>query len=344
VKIAQIAPLFESVPPRGYGGTERVVSYLTEELVAQGHDVTLFASGDSQTGARLCPRTARALRLDPRKPDALSSHLLMLEHVAGRADEFDVIHSHADYLAFPFARRSPTEWLSTLHGRLDHEYLGEVFGEYSDHAVVSISDAQRAQLPHARWARTIHHGLPSDLYTFHETGGTDLVFVGRISPEKRVDRAVEIAVRSGRRLRIAAKVDPADAEYYDQMKPLLNHPLVEFVGELGDRDKNDFLGNAAALLFPIDWPEPFGLIMIEALACGTPVIAWRHGSVAEVLTHGETGYLCDDVGEAIRAVRRIEKLERARCRAEFERRFTAARMASDYVEVYTWIRSQPRAA
>jgi len=268
----------------------------------------------------------------------------MIERVAQRAREFDVIHSHIDYLPFSIARRSRSSWLTTLHGRLDMEYIEHVFREFPEQYVVSISDSQRAPLPWLRWARTVHHGLPRDLYRFNSRGGDDLVFMGRISAEKRVDRAVEIALRTGRKLRVAAKIDDADTEYYASIKRCLSHPLVEFVGELGDADKSEFLGNAAALLFPIDWPEPFGLILIEALACGTPVIAWRHGSVGEVLRDGETAFLCDDVGQAVRAVNRIDKLDRRRCRAEFERRFTATRMATDYLAVYEWIQSEQRAA
>ena len=335
MRIAQIAPLYESVPPHGYGGTERVVSYLTEELVAQGHEVTLFASGDSQTTARLVPPVPEALRLSATQTDPLIPHLVMLERVFKRADDFDVIHAHVDALCLPFARRAPVTVVSTLHGRLDLEELVPLYDEYSDQWLVSISDSQRAPLPEARWIGTVHHGLPRDLYRFHPDPASYLAFIGRVSPEKRVDRAIEIAIRSHRKLRIAAKVDRADAEYFEErIKPMLNHPLVEWVGEVDDAAKDDFIGNAAALLFPIDWPEPFGLTMIEALACGTPVIAWQHGSVAEVLEDGVTGFLCDDVGAAVRAVGRLDRLSRRTCREEFERRFTAERMASDYVAIY----------
>ena len=344
MKIAQVAPLFESVPPVGYGGTERVVSYLTEELVAQGHEVTLFASGDSSTEAKLERCATRSLRTDARKPDPVAHHLMMIERVAEQATEFDVIHSHIDYLPFSLARRSPTPWITTLHGRLDMEYVEEIFKVFSEQHVIAISDAQRSQIPWLRWARTIHHGLPRDLYQFNPRGGEDLVFMGRISAEKRVDRAVQIAIRTGRKLRVAAKIDEADIEYYEGIKKCLAHPLVEFIGEIGDAEKSDFLGKAAALLFPIDWPEPFGLILIEALACGTPVIAWKHGSVEEVLSHGQTGFVCDDVAQAVRAVNNIDKLDRRRCRAEFERRFTATRMAKDYLAVYEWIPNEQRAA
>jgi glycosyltransferase involved in cell wall biosynthesis len=335
VRIAQLSPLFESVPPRGYGGTERVVSYLTEELVALGHEVTLFASGDSRTRAKLVPGAERALRLDPERPDPLAFHLLMLEQAFRDADEFDVVHAHLDHLAYPFARRSDAPVLTTLHGRLDLGWLRPVYREYDDQPVVSISDSQRRPLPWLRWAATVYHGLPHGLYRFHPRGGDYLAFVGRIAPEKRVDRAIEIAVRSGRPLRIAAKIDPADAEYFqNRIRPMFRHPLVEYVGELGDVEKNDFLGNAAALLFPIDWPEPFGLTMIEALACGTPVIAWPHGSVPEVIDDGATGFLCRHLEDAVRAVARIDRIDRVACRRAFEQRFTARRMAEEYAAVY----------
>jgi len=335
VRIAQISPLYESVPPRGYGGTERVVSWLTEALVAAGHELTLFASGDSETSARLVPCAPRALRLDPAAHDPIASHVLMLEQAFQRAREFDVIHAHVDYLSFPFARRTPVPVVTTLHGRLDLPVLQPLFCEYREQRLVSISDDQRRPLPHARWERTIYHGLPPDLLEFHPDADDYLAFLGRISPEKRVDRAIEIAVRAGRRLRIAAKVDAADRAYYEsEIRQLLDHPLVEFVGEVGDADKNEFLGQAAAVLFPIDWPEPFGLIMIESLACGTPVIAWPQGSVPEVLEDGVSGYLCSDIDSAVRAVEQLEKLDRRHCREAFESRFTAERMARDYLAVY----------
>jgi glycosyltransferase involved in cell wall biosynthesis len=334
MRIAQIAPLYESVPPHGYGGTERVVSYLTEELVAQGHEVTLFASGDSQTRATLVSGAPEALRLggcrDPYLP-----HLLMLEAAFTNARRFDIIHCHVDAPCLPFARRSQVPVISTLHGRLDLEDLVPLYNEYAEQWVVSISDAQRDPIPDARWAATVHHGLPSHLYRFHPEHQGYLAFIGRVSPEKRVDRAIEIAIRSHRPLRIAAKVDRADREYFKEtIEPMLHHPLVSWIGEVNDDAKDEFLGNAAAMLFPIDWPEPFGLTMIEALACGTPVIAWQHGSVSEVLEHGVTGFLCDDVGAAARAVQRLDRISRATCRQSFERRFTVERMARDYVQVY----------
>jgi glycosyltransferase involved in cell wall biosynthesis len=335
VRIAQISPLFESVPPQGYGGTERVVSYLTEELVARGHEVTLFASGESVTSARLFPGAPRPLRLDSSCTDPIAHHLVMLEKAFEREHEFDVIHAHVDHIAYPFARRCGVPVLTTLHGRLDLESLQPLYHEYTDQWVASISDDQRTPLPHARWAGTVHHGLPENLYRFQPKRGDYLAFVGRISPEKRVDRAVEIARRTGQKLRIAAKIDPSDEAYYkDRIRPLLEHRNVEYVGEVDDAGKNDLIGNAAAVLFPIDWPEPFGLIMIEALACGTPVIAWPHGSVREVLRHGIDGFICDDVGAAVRAVHSIDRIDRAACRRSFEERFTAGRMAAGYLDLY----------
>ena len=335
MRIAQISPLYESVPPGGYGGTERVVSWLTEALVAAGHDLTLFATGDSRTSAELVPCAPRALRTDPDAHDPLASHLLMLERAYRCADQFDVIHAHVDYLAFPFARRVSCPTLTTLHGRLDLPMRQPMFREYREQRVVSISDDQRRPLPYARWEATIHHGLPPELFEFHAEPDDYLAFLGRISPEKRVDRAIEIALRAGRRLKIAAKIDAADRAYYErEVRDLLAHPLVEYVGELGDADKNAFLGQASAVLFPIDWPEPFGLIMIESLACGTPVIAWPQGSVPEVIDDGVSGFLCSDIESAVRAVGELEKLDRRRCREAFEARFTAERMASDYAAVY----------
>jgi glycosyltransferase involved in cell wall biosynthesis len=337
VRIAQLAPLFESVPPRGYGGTERVVSYLSEALHAAGHEVTLFASGDSRTAAELCAGSERSLRLDPSHGDPVALHLLMVERVFERASDFDVIHAHLDYLTFPAARRSEVPVVTTLHGRLDLPWIAPLFREFSEQRVVAISAAQRGQLPDANWIGTVHHGLPRDLYRFHRAGsGGYLAFVGRISIEKRVDRAIEIAVRSGVPLRIAAKVDPSDRAYFEaNIERLMDHPLVEYVGELTDAEKNDFIGNAKALVFTIDWPEPFGLAMIEALACGTPVIAWPHGSVREVLNDGVSGFIVSDVESAVRAVGEIDRIDRRRCRAEFEARFTAERMACDYVKLYT---------
>jgi glycosyltransferase involved in cell wall biosynthesis len=335
MRIAQVAPLYESVPPQCYGGTERVVSYLTEELVRQGHEVTLFASGDSVTAARLVAPCRDSLRLDTRCIDQLTHHILMLELVFKQASRFDCIHWHIDYLHFPLTRRQPTPHVTTLHGRLDLPDLEPLYAEFPDMPVVSISDAQRAPLPGAHWQGTVYHGLPADLYTFHPEPGTYLAFMGRIAPEKGVDRAIAIARRLGMELKIAAKVDPADRAYFEAVvAPLLREPGVEFVGEIGEAEKDHFLGRAAALLFPIDWPEPFGLVMIEAMACGTPVIAFRRGSVPEILEDGVTGFIVDDAEEAVRAAERLPQLSRRCCRQQFEVRFSAARMARDYLVLY----------
>ncbi len=335
MRIAEVAPLFESVPPAAYGGTERVVSYLTESLVRQGHEVTLFASGDSCTQARLVPVVPRSLRLDPAAPDWLLWHTVMVDRVFEQAGDFDVIHFHIDFLHYALARRCATPCLTTLHGRLDLPDLRALHAHFSSHPLVSISDSQRRPLSNANWCATVHHGVPASLYRLHEHGDGYFVFVGRISPEKRVDRAIEIAIACGRPLKIAAKVDAADREYFERdVRPLLAHPLVDFIGEIGDAGKDALIGNARALLFPVDWPEPFGLVMIEAFACGTPVVAYDCGSVAEVVQHGVTGFVVRDQDEAIAAARRIETLDRRRCREAFERRFTADRMASRYVQVY----------
>jgi glycosyltransferase involved in cell wall biosynthesis len=335
VRIAQVSPLFESVPPKLYGGTERVVSFLTEALIDLGHDVTLFASGDSITRAELVPTTREALRLDPRCKDDLAHHVRMLETVFRRADEFDVIHFHLDYLALPMARRCAVPCVTTQHGRLDLPDLWPLFRTYADAPMVSISDAQRTPVPFVNWRATVHHGLPPELYRFHPESKGYLAFLGRISREKRVDRAVEIACRLDMPIKIAAKISDADRPYYEQeIKPLFDDPRVEFVGEINEHDKDEFLGDAAALLFPIDWPEPFGLVMIEAMACGTPVVAFRRGSVAEVMADGVSGFVVDDVDAAVDATRRAVALPRRGCRDHFERRFLARRMAEDYVTVY----------
>jgi glycosyltransferase involved in cell wall biosynthesis len=337
MRIAQISPLAESVPPRLYGGTERIVSYLTEELVAQGHDVTLFASADSETAARLVRCAPRALRLDASVQDPVPHHLVMLEQLRQRAHEFDVVHFHIDLLHFPLVRTLGVPTVTTLHGRLDLPDLAPFYRFFPDVPLVSISDSQREPMPPVRWMRTIYHGLPRDLHRFTPRPKDGyLAFLGRISPEKRPDRAIAIATRSGMPLRMAAKVDKADVAYWrEEIEPLVrSNPLVEFVGEIGERDKAEFLGDATALLFPIDWPEPFGLVMIESMACGTPVIAFPSGAAPEVVDHGETGFLVSSVDEAVAAVGRAARHDRARVRAGFERRFTIERVAQDYLEVY----------
>jgi glycosyltransferase involved in cell wall biosynthesis len=336
LKVAQVAPLYERVPPRLYGGTERIVSYLTEELVALGHDVTLFASGDSLTAARLVPIGDEALRLSSHVTDPIAPHVLMFEQVAQRAHEFDIIHFHTDYLHFPLARRLEVPHVTTLHGRLDLPELDPLYREFADMPVVSVSDNQRLPLPFARWAGTVHHGLPEDRYHLAGGDGGYLAFLGRISPEKRPDRAIEIARRVGIPLRIAAKVSADDEAYFRrEIAPLLDDPLVEFVGEIGDNEKQLFLGNARALLFPIDWPEPFGMVMIESMACGTPVVAFRAGAVPEVIDDGVTGFIVDTMEQAVLATASACALSRERCREAFEERFAARRMALDYTRIYS---------
>ena len=335
MRIAQVAPLYESVPPKYYGGTERVVSYLTEELVRQGHEVTLFASGDSVTKARLISACQRSLRLDKHCIDQFAHHIVMLERVFQQAREFDIVHFHVDYLHFSTSRRQQITHVTTLHGRLDIPDLLPLYQEFRDMPVISISNVQREPLPWANWQATVYHGLPADLYRFRAQPGSYLAFLGRISPEKRVDRAIEIAKRIQIPLKIAAKVDRVDKKYFKTViEPLLTDSLVEVVGEIGDREKNEFLGNAYALLSPIDWPEPFGLVMIEAMACGTPVIAYRGGAVPEIIEEGQTGFIVEEVEDAVEAARQIPKLSRKYCREVFEQRFTATRMANDYVRVY----------
>ena len=335
MRIAQVAPLYESVPPQKYGGTERVVSVLTEELVRCGHDVTLFASGDSMTSAQLVAACPEALRLSKTCVDQFAHHVVMLEQVMKEKDRFDLIHFHVDYQHFPLSRREQVVSLSTLHGRLDLPDLVPVYQTFREMPVVSISDAQRRPLPWLNWQGTVHHGMPENRYEFHDRGGDYLAFLGRISPEKGLDRAIEIATRVGMPLKIAAKVDRADADYFSSViKPLLNNSLVEFIGEIGFPEKNDFLGNAAALLFPIDWPEPFGLVMIEAMACGTPIIAFNSGSVPEVMEHGITGFVVDSIDAAVRAVRDLGLVDRSKVRNSFEQRFTAGRMAEGYLGIY----------
>ena len=335
MRIAQVAPLYESVPPKYYGGTERVVSYLTEELVRQGHEVTLFASGDSETNARLVSACRRSLRLDKRYQGQMAHHFVMLERVFQHADEFDIIHFHVDYLHFPLSRREVVTHVTTLHGRLDIPDLVPLYHEFREMPVISISNAQRDPLPWANWQATVYHGLPGDNYQFRPEPGSYLAFLGRISPEKRVDRAIEIAKQVGMPLKIAAKIDRVDQDYFEsEIAPLLSNSLVEFVGEIDDDEKDEFLGNAYALLFPIDWPEPFGLVMIEAMACGTPIIAYRGGAVPELVEPGQTGFIVEGLEDAVEAVRRTAQLSRKRCREVFEQRFTTTRMAHDYVQQF----------
>jgi len=341
--IAQIAPLFESVPPRLYGGTERVVSYLTEELVRQGHQVTLFASADSITAADLVPCSTRGLRLDPSVRDPIPHFMLMLDKVRERADEFDVLHFHIDYLHFPLFRPEAAKTLTTLHGRQDLYDHKPFYLRLNKMPLVSISNAQRAPVPNANFVATVYHGLPPDLHkpTLHPQGGY-LAFLGRISPEKRPDRAIAIARAAGIPLKIAAKVDKADESYFcEVIRPMLHAPGVEFIGEINERTKTEFLGQASALLFPVDSPEPFGLVMVEALACGTPVLAFRCGSVPEIIDDGVTGRIVSTVDEAMRALSEVLSLDRQAVRRRFEQRFSAERMAKDYVRLYRSMLRKP---
>jgi glycosyltransferase involved in cell wall biosynthesis len=335
MKIAQIAPLYESVPPALYGGTERVVSWLTEELVRLGHELTLFASGDSLTTARLMPACKRALRLDPNCVDQLAHHMMMLDDVFAESENFDILHFHVDYLHFPLSRRQRVPHVSTLHGRLDLPDLAPLYRHFSEMPVISISDAQRDPLPWANWQGTVHHGLPPDSFSLGDGSGGYLAFLGRTSPEKGLDQAIEIAKRAGVPLKIAAKIDRVDVGYFENViKPLLDHPLIEFIGEIGYAEKNAFLGEAMALLFPINWQEPFGLVMIEAMACGTPVIVYPLGSVPEVIEEGVNGFLVSDPEEAAAAVGRLGEIDRRNCRRHFEQHFSAERMAREYLHIY----------
>jgi glycosyltransferase involved in cell wall biosynthesis len=344
VRIAQIAPLHESVPPKLYGGTERVVHYLTEELVRQGHEVTLFASADSNTTAKLEAVCERSLRLDPRCVDPLAHHMRLVDRVLTLAERFDLLHFHIDYLHFPTSRRQRVPHVTTLHGRLDLPDLEPLYRQFADVPVVSISDAQRQPLPWLNWVGTVHHGMPGDLLALEERPGDYVAFLGRTSPEKGIEAAIEIAQRAGVLLRIAAKVDAVDRVYFERsVRPLLDRPGVEFLGEIDESGKQLFLSGARALLFPIDWAEPFGLVMIEAMACGTPVIAFSRGSVPEVIDEGVTGFVCATADEAVTAVHRSVAFDRSRCRATFERRFLAARMATDYVAVYERVRAAAEA-
>ena len=335
MRIAQIAPLHEAVPPKLYGGTERVVSFLTEELVGMGHDVTLFASGDSVTSARLHPVWPRALRLDPSIRDPIAPHMLLMEEVYRQAQDFDILHFHMDYWPFSLFQRQKTPFVTTLHGRLDLPELQPIFETFREIPVISISDSQRRPLQQANYVATVLHGLPETLLTPKPGKQDYLAFLGRIAPEKRPDRAIRIARAAGIKLKIAAKIDRADTEYFETtIKPLLQGADVEMIGEIGDADKPEFLSGALGLLMPIDWPEPFGLVMIEAMACGTPVIAFNRGSVPEIVDDGHTGFIVEDETSAVAAVSRLASLSREKVRARFERRFTARRMAEDYLDIY----------
>src|ERR1041385_3015545 len=341
MRIAQVAPLFESVPPRQYGGTERVVSYLTEELVRLGHEVTLFASGDSVTQAKLIPACGSSLWNDPKAHDTLSHHVRLMGLVFEDVSRFDVIHFHCDFLHFPLLRQRPCRNVTPIHGQLLPYDQRALFTQYPEAPLVSISDRQRAPIPEANWCASVYHGLPRNLYTPGEGKGGYLAFLGRISPEKGVDRAIEIARRARMHLKVAARIDPVDSDYYKEtIEPLMREAseFVEFVGEVDDAHKNEFLGNARAMLFPINWEEPFGLVMTESLACGNPVIAWKSGSAPEVIDDGVTGFLVDNIEDAVKGVERIGEIDRNACRKVFEERFDVTRMTIDYLEVYKRLR------
>lgn len=345
MRIAQIAPLFESVPPKLYGGTERVVHALVEELVRRGHEVTLFASGDSETSAKLVPIVGRALRLDKEVLDTLPYQVLQLTKAFSKASEFDLIHSHVDYLAFPFARFIETPMVTTLHGRLDLLDLQALYDEFTDMPLVSISNNQRRPLPQGNWLATVYNGIEMEHFKFERRRGDYLAFLGRISPEKRVDKAIEVARRTGIPLKIAAKVDKVDRDYYEALiKPLIEPPLIEYLGEIAEHEKSEFLGKAYALIFPVDWPEPFGLAMAEAMACGTPVIARRVGSIPEIVVDGRTGFICDSVEEMILATRRIPDLNPQWCREHVESHFSAQAMATGYEAAYRLLLEHPERA
>ena len=335
MRIAQVSPLFEAVPPKLYGGTERVVYSLTEELVAMGHDVTLFASGDSLTSATLAPMRKEALRLDPTVKDWVATYMRMIELIYRRADEFDILHFHIDYFPLALFSRQRTPFLTTIHGRLDLPEFKDIYEMYPDAPFVSISNSQRKPIPRLNWVKTVLHGIPARLLTPQPVQQSYCAFLGRISPEKGIDKAIRIAGRAGMKLKVAAKVDNADKEYFEaEIKPLMSQGHVEFIGEIDDSQKPAFLSGAHALLFPIDWPEPFGLVMIEAMACGTPVIAFNCGSVPEVMDDGLTGFIVNNEDEAVAAIGRLGEIDRAKVRLQFERRFTARRMAQDYLDLY----------
>lgn len=333
MKIAQVSPLYESVPPKLYGGTERVVSYLTEALVELGHEVTLFASGDSVTNARLISSVPRALRLE-NSADMIAPHVLQLRKVIEMAGEFDVIHFHTDYFHFPISKLCAYTHITTLHGRLDLPELQPLYSEFNDMPLISISNSQRNPIPYANWKGNVYHGLPEHLYSPGTGEEGYAAFIGRISPEKRVDRAIEIAGKAGLKIKIAAKIDRNDRDYYESIRHLFKQPHVEFIGEIDEKAKNEFLGNAKMLLFPIDWPEPFGMVMIEAMACGTPVIAYPMGSVPEIIEPGKSGVIVSSIEEAVKAVNMIDSIDRKTCRETFEERFTSKRMALDYLALY----------
>lgn len=341
MRIAQVSPLFESVPPKAYGGTERVVSYITEELVERGHEVTLFASGDSKTKARLVPSCPVSLRLSNNSKNELSNHVVQLQLVQERLEEFDIIHYHTDYFHYPLSKINNSVHLTTLHGRLDIPDLQRLYNTFQDIPLVSISDSQRKPLPQANWINTVYHGLPKDLYTFHEKKGEYFAFLGRICPEKGIEKSIELSKKTGIPLKIAAKIDDSDNEYYERIiKPLLDHPLIEYIGEIGEKEKNEFLGNALCTLFLIDWPEPFGLVMTESMACGTPVLACRSGSVPEIIDDGITGYMISSMDQVDKAVYEILNISRRGCRDRFEERFSVQRMTSDYLKVFDQLVAQ----
>ena len=335
MKIAQIAPLYEAVPPKLYGGTERIVHYLTEELVNQGHEVTLFASGDSVTRATLIANVETGLRLDDDCIDPIAHHIVQMQEVIERIKDFDIFHFHTDYLHFPFTAKLNIPCVTTLHGRLDLPDLQSVYNKFQNQNVISISYNQQKPLPQANWVGNVYHGLPRDLHSLGDGDGNYFAFVGRVSPEKGLDKAIEIAITTENHLKIAAKIDKADKTYYeDVIKPLLGHPLIEFIGEINESQKTDFIGKAKALLFPINWEEPFGMVMIEAMACGTPVIAFKCGSVPEVIDEGKSGFMVSTVKQAIEAVNKLPQLTRKGVRQVFDKRFTAERMANDYLDIY----------
>jgi len=346
MRIAMVAPLIEAVPPPRYGGTERVVSVLTEELVRRGHDVTLFASGDSRTRAHLVPCSERGLRLDPTVRGYVATTILELAEVYHRADEFDLIHNHNDYLAFPFARLTPTPTLTTTHGRLDIAEVRRLYGAFPEQRLISISNAQRRPLPDANWLATAYNGIDLSQFTFRADPEQYLLYLGRIHPEKRPDQAIEIARDAGMRLVMAAKVDPVDQAYYEySIAPMIRDcPLVEYVGEVGPDERDRLFGGAYAYLFPIDWPEPFGLTMAEAMATGTPVIAYRAGSVPEVVVDGVTGFICSTLTEMVAAIPRVRELDRRACRAHVEQRFSGAAMVDGYERAYTHLLDNVRSS